>query len=212
MLNDLIKAFLVVLLQFLSGSIMYSHLLLKSAKAPQREDGDGNPGVLNLWQAAGWKYGVAGLLLDYLKGIFPLLLFILSGFVTNNYIIAVAALAGIAGHAFSPFLKFKGGKSITTTFGAWTVFSKWEGPVVFGGMLGILYISARLRKKRLTKRDDVLIVMSAFLGLSLYALYNAVNGNYAFAMLFLGNVSIVIYKHKKELSDTLKGILKRRGE
>jgi len=190
---------------------MYSYYLRKFAKAEFGGIGDGNPGVLNLWKRAGWKWGVTGMVLDYLKGIFPLLIFILTGFISNRYAISAAALAGIAGHAFSPFLKFKGGKSITTTFGAWTVISKWEGPVIFGSILGILYLYVKIRKKRSTEAEDAIIVLFAFLGLLVYTFYNILKGNYALMILYFGNVAIVLYKHSRELSGVSNIRFRRRN-
>lgn len=210
MLNDIIKAIIVITAQFISGSVMYSYHLRKFAKVSENNNGDGNPGVLNLWRAAGWKYGVAGMILDYIKGILPLLIFMLTGFVTDHYIISLAAVAGVAGHAFSPFLRFKGGKGITTTFGAWTVMTKWEGPVIFGSILGILYLLAKNKKRKLTAGEDALIVLFAFAGLMLYTLINALKGNFALIVLYIGNLTIVIYKHRKELSGILAERLRRK--
>lgn len=210
MLNDIIKAIIVITAQFISGSVMYSYYLRKFAKVSANNNGDGNPGVLNLWKAAGWKYGVAGMILDYMKGIFPLLIFILTGFAENHYIIALAAVAGIAGHAFSPFLKFRGGKGITTTFGAWTVMTKWEGPSLFGIILGAIYILMKKRKGELTPGEDALIVVFAFAGLLIYTLYSVLRGNYALMIFYIGNLFIVIYKHKRELSGILTEKLRRK--
>ncbi|NTW08377.1 MAG: hypothetical protein HGA28_02280 [Anaerolineaceae bacterium] len=36
------------------------------------------------------------------------------------------------GHIFSPFLKFHGGKVLSTTFGIWLGLTLWPGPTVFG--------------------------------------------------------------------------------
>ena len=179
---------------------MYSYYLAKLSGVELNDIGDGNPGVSNLWKAAGWKYGAAGMVLDYFKGILPLLIFILTGFIANRYVISVAALAGVAGHAFSPFLKFRGGKGITTTFGAWTMMTKWEGPLILGGILGTLYLIARGRKKILTAGQDAMIVLFALAGLLLYTLFNVLRGNYPLIILYLGNLLIIFYRHSRELS------------
>jgi glycerol-3-phosphate acyltransferase PlsY len=41
-------------------------------------------------------------------------------------------LAPLLGHIFSPFLKFRGGKGLSTTFGIWLGLTLWLGPTVFG--------------------------------------------------------------------------------
>jgi glycerol-3-phosphate acyltransferase PlsY len=50
----------------------------------------------------------------------------------------------VLGHAFSPWLRGRGGKAVAVTFGVWTGVSLWEGPVVLGALLSFWYaLSAR---------------------------------------------------------------------
>lgn len=183
---------LAILLQFLSGSIMYSYILARSSKVDLKRVRDGNPGSSNLWRVKGWKLGVLALLLDYLKGILPLAIFISMGLVSNEYIIATSALCGILGHAFSPMLKFKGGKAIATTFGAWSVLTKWKGPTI----LGITFTIFTLIKPKATRvEDDAFRVLSGFIALIPYVLYNFYNGREYLLYFYLGNLIIIGYKH-----------------
>ena len=48
-------------------------------------------------------------------------------------------LAPILGHAFSPFLGFRGGKALACTFGAWSVLTVPFGPFVMGGSVFVFY-------------------------------------------------------------------------
>ncbi len=52
--------------------------------------------------------------------------------------LTVVMLAPILGHAYSPFLKFKGGKAIAVTFGVWTALTVPFGPFVMAFGLLIL--------------------------------------------------------------------------
>ncbi|MGB9810219.1 MAG: glycerol-3-phosphate acyltransferase, partial [Dictyoglomus turgidum] len=106
----------VILLQFLSGSIMYSYIIARILKVDLSKIRDGNPGASNLWRAVGWKYGILALFLDYLKGALPLAIFVSLGIVKDNFVISLAALSGVLGHAFSPILRFKGGKAVAVSF------------------------------------------------------------------------------------------------
>ena len=54
---------------FLSGSFMFSYWLGLIAKKNLKTVGDGNPGALNLWKAAGYKLGIVGIILDFYKRI-----------------------------------------------------------------------------------------------------------------------------------------------
>jgi glycerol-3-phosphate acyltransferase PlsY len=47
--------------------------------------------------------------------------------------LAPVMLAPILGHAFSPFLGFRGGKALASTFGVWTAVTVPFGPFVMGG-------------------------------------------------------------------------------
>jgi glycerol-3-phosphate acyltransferase PlsY len=80
-----------------------------------RQAGSGNIGAANALRALGKGGAVAVLLLDGLKGVLP----VLAGRALGDPVLAaVAAFAAIAGHCFSPFLRFRGGKGVATNFGA----------------------------------------------------------------------------------------------
>jgi len=79
--------------------------------------GDGNPGSANVFHAGGSvKLGLIAVLLDIAKGV-PFVL--ISHLILGLPIVVVMAigLSAILGHAFSPILQFKGGKSVAVTFG-----------------------------------------------------------------------------------------------
>lgn len=196
--------FLIIAIQFLSGSVMYSAILAKLKGVDLRKVRDGNPGSSNLWRATGFKWGFTALALDYFKGLFPLALFAWENRGlnpdVNPYMVSVAALAGIAGHAFSPFLKFKGGKAVATTFGAWSVLTTWEGPTLLGAVFTLFSIINKFKgKKRTTPEDDALRVFFGFFVLFLYAFWKAINGRLELLILYFGNLAIITYKHRFEI-------------
>lgn len=163
--NSLTICFLSIALKFFSGSIMYAPLLARLAKVDLSKVRDGNPGSSNLWHAAGWKYGIVALALDYFKGTFPLFLFIAMGLVENPYIVSLAAVGGIAGHAFSPFLKFRGGKAVATTFGAWSVLTKWKAPTLIGAVFTLFSVYNKLiGRSKTTPEEDAMMVFLRICG------------------------------------------------
>jgi len=108
----------LLLLSFLLGSVPSAYLIVKTfCGIDIREHGSGNPGTTNVWRTAGRTPGALTLILDVLKGLIPILV------AKNLYAdqsLMVPMLAGccaIAGHIWSPFLKFKGGKGVATSFG-----------------------------------------------------------------------------------------------
>lgn len=80
-----------------------------------RAAGSGNIGAANALRTLGKGGAIAVLVLDGLKGVAP----VVAGRALDGPVLAaVAAFAAIAGHCFSPFLGFRGGKGVATNFGA----------------------------------------------------------------------------------------------
>ncbi len=125
---------------FLLGAMPFSvwmgRLILRT---DVRNYGDGNPGAINAWRAGGYKSGLPAILLDYLKGAVPVSLASLR-FGFTGWQLAVVALSPVLGHAFSPFLRFRGGKAVAVTFGIWTGLTLWEGPTILGIFLGNFHL------------------------------------------------------------------------
>ncbi|MFX3636995.1 MAG: glycerol-3-phosphate acyltransferase [Candidatus Pristimantibacillus sp.] len=188
---------------FLSGSLMFSYWLGLVSRKNLKVVGDGNPGALNLWKAAGYKLGIIGVLLDFLKGYLPLLWIIGSDY-GRGYLIIPLAIAPIAGHAFSPFLKGKGGKAIAVTFGVWSALTTFEVSLVYAVILALFAAVNRLiyRNRPKSTETDGLQVVCGMLLLSLY-LYMRVFGA-AILLVWLGNLVILIYTHRVELAVWLK--------
>ncbi len=151
-------------LAFLSGSLMFSYWLGLIHNKNIKTIGDGNPGAFNLWKAAGFKFGMAGIILDFAKGYVPIFLLMGSG-IPIGYAIVPAALAPICGHAFSPFLKFKGGKSIAVTFGVWSALTEFRISLVYAGILAIFQLIVFFTKSKLppNQKDSFHTVSGMFI-------------------------------------------------
>ncbi len=127
-----------IILAFLAGSLPFSVWIGRLALGKDiRSIGDANPGATNVFRAGGKLTGVLAVLLDLLKGAIPVGIAHLQLGMTGWQLIA-AALAPILGHAFSPFLKFKGGKAVAVTGGMWMGLTVWEGPTIGGIVMGLL--------------------------------------------------------------------------
>jgi glycerol-3-phosphate acyltransferase PlsY len=128
------------LLGFWLGAIPFSVWLGRLVlRADIRNYGDGNPGATNAWRAGGWRVGLPALLLDYLKGAIPVGLAHFKGGISDWPLVAVA-LAPVIGHAFSPFLRFRGGKALAVTFGIWTGLTLGRYPMIFGLFLSLFLL------------------------------------------------------------------------
>jgi acyl phosphate:glycerol-3-phosphate acyltransferase len=109
---------IVLVSAYLIGGIPFGYLLVKLATGRDvREFGSGNIGATNALRTSGRGIGIATLLLDILKGAAAVWL---ADRLTHGSVLwmSAAALAVMFGHAFSVFLKFKGGKAVASFIGA----------------------------------------------------------------------------------------------
>ncbi|MEN8075971.1 glycerol-3-phosphate acyltransferase [Clostridioides difficile] len=115
----LLKYIILILISFLSGSIMYSYLIPKILKGIdiRKVSKDNNPGAGNVIKYCGITLGVICIILDLFKAFIPVFIS-LKYFHINNLTLIFVAIAPILGHAYSPFLNFNGGKAIASTFGS----------------------------------------------------------------------------------------------
>lgn len=108
---------------FLAGSIPFSWLLGRLRGTDIRRAGSGNVGATNLLRTCGTGIGVAGLVLDALKGAAPVAAAMALG-LSGSVQAACAALA-VLGHVLTPWLGFRGGKGVATAMGALLVLATW---------------------------------------------------------------------------------------
>ncbi len=108
---------LLIIGAYLFGSIPWGYLVCRILKKIDiRKYGSGNIGATNVYRVAGGPLAVSVLILDISKGFLPVLLTKLFFYATSLHLILVG-LAAISGHNFSLFLRGKGGKGVSTSFG-----------------------------------------------------------------------------------------------
>ncbi|OCT15599.1 hypothetical protein A8709_16145 [Paenibacillus pectinilyticus] len=192
---------------FISGALMFSYWLGRLARHNLKNVGDGNPGALNLWKAAGYRLGIVGVLLDFIKGYLILRLAVDAGGMSGYALIPIA-LAPILGHAFSPFLRGKGGKAIAVTFGVWSGLTQFRVSlalaVILAIMLGIMKIVNKW--KPISSEVDGQQVV---LGMLLLGIYLYVRDAAAVELwVWIGNSLLLMLTHRKELA----ALLQRKSE
>lgn len=107
-----------VLVAILVGGIPFGLVIVKLKSGEDvRESGSGNIGATNVLRTSGTAAGLITLLLDAAKGLFAVWL---ADTLTHGDVfwMSATALAALLGHAFSPYLKFEGGKAVATFLGA----------------------------------------------------------------------------------------------
>lgn len=102
---------------FLIGSIPFGLVISRLFYGTDiRKSGSGNIGAMNALRTLGKSGAVAVLLLDAAKGIVPAAVVI--AVFRDLHLAALVAACAVLGHCFSPWLSFKGGKGVATSFGA----------------------------------------------------------------------------------------------
>lgn len=111
----------VAILGYLWGSIPWGLIIGRWHRGIDlRQHGSGNIGLTNAMRFLGWKASLLVLVGDATKAVLPILLarWLVGGPTAQ----VVAALAAIVGHDFSVFLRFRGGRGVTTSVAALAMF------------------------------------------------------------------------------------------
>jgi len=186
----LIKSLLFSMIGYLAGSLMFSVWLPRMRGRDVRSVGDGNPGAVNAFKAAGPVIGIAALLLDVLKGALPVAA--AYGWVgLRGWWFTPVVVAPVLGHVWPLFLRFRGGKALAVLFGVWSGITLWEVPCVLGAALMLGKLVLRLRHDAFS----VLIGMNALV-LFVIARYQSVPLSVA-ALLC---AALVSWRHRRELT------------
>ncbi len=116
----MLPPFTAPILGYLLGSAPFSALIGRLAGGVDvRAQGSGNPGATNVTRLLGWRWGALALLLDAGKGAAAVAL---AGHLAGNsqhelYWRCAAGGAAVAGHIWSVFTRFRGGKGVATAAG-----------------------------------------------------------------------------------------------
>jgi acyl phosphate:glycerol-3-phosphate acyltransferase len=126
---------------FLLGSIPFGLVISRLFyKTDIRQSGSGNIGAMNALRTLGKGGALAVLILDAAKGVIPAL--IAMQVFHDTHLAAIVAACAVLGHCFSPWLGFKGGKGVATSFGAIFALS-WPAGIatIVGWLIGALSTS-----------------------------------------------------------------------
>ncbi|MFC1901526.1 glycerol-3-phosphate acyltransferase [Chloroflexota bacterium] len=152
-----------------------------------RDYGDGNPGAANVFRAGGHRSGYLAIILDVAKGV-PFVALAHAYFGLSDLAVMAVALSAILGHAFSPFLRGRGGKAVAVTFGVLLAMPQNEMLIVFIAFLvvGVLFIET-----------DAWTIIFGTTGTLAYLAIT--RGNSWEPLFILGVLAIFAVKHFEEL-------------
>lgn len=211
----IVKFVAVIIIGYLLGSIPFGLLVAKySARVDIRDYGSGKIGTTNVLRTAGKKAAFLVATLDIFKGALAV---VIAGVVVNRSYLVVgniglgmlvaqvlAALAAMAGHIWSVFLGFRGGRGVATFFGGLAALC----PVValFGGE--VLVIGAGLTK--FASLGSIAGAVGTYAILVPLTIFDGFPIEYLFYTL-VGTL-ILLYMHRDNIARLLAGTERRLGE
>ncbi|MBX3473266.1 MAG: glycerol-3-phosphate 1-O-acyltransferase PlsY [Planctomycetes bacterium] len=220
-MNDWLIGLAVLSVSYLIGSIPFgliAGLVLKGVDI--RTVGSGNIGATNAARVIGWKWFPLVLVLDALKGFGPTALAgllndagILGYSAILDYVI-IAAVGALAGHAFSVYLKFKGGKGVATGLGvmlAITGIPATVVPVPTLCAMGVFMLV--LAVFRMISASSVLATASIPFFYWLFTSPDTLQNPWRSRLIFISLAcAFVVWKHRGNMRRILQGTEPRVGQ
>jgi len=127
----MIESILLILGGYLLGSVSSAYLAGRLAGKDLREYGSGNLGGSMVWEHVGPVAAIIAGLFDLFKAIFPTWLGLQLGL--GEGVAVAAGLAAVAGHCWSLYLGFTGGRGLLSFFGMMLIIWPW-GALWFAGL------------------------------------------------------------------------------
>ncbi len=192
----------LVIASFLVGAIPWGYVAGKASRGIDlRTVGSGGTGATNVLRTLGGRASALVALLDILKGLLPVIVARAAGF--DAAWVATAAVATVAGHCWSPFIGFKGGKGVATGGGA--AIALFPQIVLIVPVMGLVVWT--------TKYVSLGSLTAAALGALLAMAYAAAGMlNWASAIAILVISAIITIRHEGNIRRLLNGSERRIGE
>ena len=186
---------LLVLAAYLLGAIPNGLLIARLKGVDLQKVGSGNIGATNVFRCVGKGWGVLAFVLDAVKGFVPAFFFpdLLEAAPARPGL--ACGVAAVAGHNWPVWLKFKGGKGVSTSAGMLLGIA----PAAVG--IGFAVFAATVALTRFVSLGSILAaiaVPAAYLWMN-----GADNRLLAGALVLMG--LLVIVKHRANIGRLLKG-------
>lgn len=192
----------LVFASYLLGAVPWGVVLGRMTNGVDlRKFGSGATGTTNALRVLGWRISVAVFALDFFKGLVPVVIARWLGL--DYWLIAAVAVAAVAGHCWSPFIKFSGGKGMATGGGAAIGMFPW---LLLLGLVTILvtwltkYVS--LASITTAAGSVAITLVAAWIG---DLPWQAALGTAVIA-------TIIVGKHHSNIQRLIKGTERRFGE
>jgi glycerol-3-phosphate acyltransferase PlsY len=208
----------VALIGYFLGAVPFGVMIARrSAKVDVTSYGSGKTGATNVLRVAGKKAAAAVVVFDILKGFLPVVFaalifngeYVLTGSSTSPWWLSrsaqvLAALAAIAGHKWSVFLHFGGGRGVAPFFGG--LLALCPPAALFGGEILILGAC-------LTRYASLGSISGAVAAYAILIPLTLLNGfPVEFLIYALVGAVFIIVVHRDNIGRLLAGTERRIGE
>ncbi|HEV2128738.1 MAG TPA: glycerol-3-phosphate 1-O-acyltransferase PlsY [Thermomicrobiales bacterium] len=186
---------------YLSGSVPWGVVLGRLIKGIDiRKIGSGNTGATNAMRALGWRIALSVAVLDVLKGFIPVIVARLLD--APTWTVALMGIAAIAGHCWSPWMMFRGGKGMATGGGAAIGMLPWLLTMVPLMIIIVL----------LTRYVSLASIIASITGVTIAFIFAATTDfPWSWAASILAIISVIIFKHYSNIVRLLNGTERRFG-
>ena len=195
----------VVIGSYLIGSIPSGLVIGKLKGIDVREYGSGNIGTTNVLRTLGARYGAIVLIADVLKGVIAVVL--------ARYIIETptgemaAGFAAVAGHDWSLFLKFKGGRGVATSLGALLPMAM---PAPLSGVIGLAVFVLVILASRYVSLASIVGSVAAVVAMAVFLGLDRVPWQYLVYIAVV--VALIIFQHRDNISRLRSGTESKLGQ
>ncbi len=179
-------------ISYLLGSIPNGLILGKAIWGVDlRQHGSKNIGATNAWRTIGKAGGISIFALDFLKGAISAYLGLHLG--GSELAGVLCGILAIAGHSWSVFLAFKGGKGVATGLGVIAALMPMVTLIVFAVWFAIVYFTGY-------------VSLGSIVGAALVPILTLFFGLHTeFLILGLIAAVFIIYRHKSNIERLLNG-------
>ncbi|MCG0278019.1 MAG: glycerol-3-phosphate 1-O-acyltransferase PlsY [Thermanaeromonas sp.] len=191
------KSLLILIFAYLLGSLPTAYIVARYKGFDIRRRGSGNIGTTNAFRTMGTGPGLLVFAVDVLKGLVPVLVGRAAG---GDWLAGLAGLVAMAGHSWSVFLSFQGGRGVATAAG---VFLGLAPGVLFWASL--LWLAVLFTTRYVSLSSMAAAASAPFLVLLLGLRWS----HFFFA---LAAAALIIYRHTPNIKRLLAGTEPRIGE
>ncbi|GIW05915.1 MAG: glycerol-3-phosphate acyltransferase 2 [Dehalococcoidia bacterium] len=203
-MNESLAVVLMVAVGYLAGSfpsgIVYGRLF---RGVDVRQMGSGKTGATNVLRSLGPRFAIAVGVTDVLKGLLPVLLALT---LVGTPLAAVAAGFGaIAGHNWSIFLGFSGGRGVATSVGAFLPMAPIPTVIAVAAFIGVV------ASTRYVSLGSVVAALTALVTFLVTALFGVRYPSEYYVFTIAGALLIVV-RHADNLARLRAGTERKLGE